>query len=58
MILVISVHVPTPAPESQPEDDQETRGLGLRVVEHLAARWGRERADGHNVWAALAVATA
>ncbi len=30
-------------------------GLGLRLVEQLATRWGSDRADGHRVWAELAV---
>jgi len=30
-------------------------GLGLRVVDQLARRWGSERPDGRLVWAELAV---
>lgn len=35
-------------------------GFGLRVVEQLASRWGRERLDGgrYRVWAELARGTA
>ncbi|MDQ6776046.1 MAG: ATP-binding protein [Actinomycetota bacterium] len=60
--LVISVHVPDsqlPAGElRQHEEDLETDALGLRVVEHLADRWGSENPDGRRVWAALPIGTA
>lgn len=32
-------------------------GLGLRIVEHLARRWGAERRDGLRVWAEIALET-
>jgi anti-sigma regulatory factor (Ser/Thr protein kinase) len=32
-------------------------GLGLRIVEHLARRWGAERRDGLRVWAELPLET-
>jgi anti-sigma regulatory factor (Ser/Thr protein kinase) len=52
--LVISVDVPvTAVPEvRQPAEDVEPGGLGLRVVQHLAHRWGAQHP---RVWAALAV---
>lgn len=31
-----------------------TGGLGLRIVEKLAARWGEVRAGGYQVWAEVA----
>lgn len=52
--LIISVHVPTPAP-AQPADELENSTLGLRVVQHLADRWGTEHPHGRGVWAALPV---
>ncbi|HWE14172.1 MAG TPA: ATP-binding protein [Solirubrobacteraceae bacterium] len=55
--LVISVHVPgvspTPGDAAHSALDFETGRLGLRVVEHLADRWGTESPDDHRLWAAL-----
>jgi hypothetical protein len=57
--LVISVHRPVTAPAGQetrhPAEDPDARGLGMRVVERVAACWGTENQDGHRVWAALAL---
>ena len=51
--LTIAVHDPgfsnrTPRSPS-PDDD----GMGLRIVQELAHRWGMERPDGLLVWAEL-----
>ena len=35
--------------------DRAHGGWGLRVVEQLARRWGRERGEGYRVWAELAL---
>jgi anti-sigma regulatory factor (Ser/Thr protein kinase) len=56
--LLISVHDPGISGESaEPRRSErpELGGLGLRVVEQLAQRWGSERPDGYRVWAELAV---
>ncbi|HEY5317130.1 MAG TPA: ATP-binding protein [Solirubrobacteraceae bacterium] len=57
--LIISVHNPGVAPlteeRCQAEGNPERVGFGLRVVQHLAARWGIESPDEHRVWAALAL---
>ena len=37
------------APAGRPEPD----GLGLRIVQRIARRWGSERSDGGRVWAVL-----
>lgn len=37
-----------------PPDDGLNGGVGLRLVDLLAHRWGSERSDGHVVWAELA----
>jgi anti-sigma regulatory factor (Ser/Thr protein kinase) len=42
---------PTPAPG--PEAGQI--GLGLRIVQGIARRWGAERRDGGQMWAVLAI---
>jgi hypothetical protein len=59
--LVISLHLPEvglPAPDRRRrEEELDIRLLGLRVVHHLAHRWGREKPGGHRVWAALAIGT-
>ncbi|HWF73941.1 MAG TPA: hypothetical protein VG186_11385 [Solirubrobacteraceae bacterium] len=53
--LVISVHVPDARvdPQARAAADQEADVLGLRVVRHLADRWGLENPDGLRMWAAL-----
>jgi anti-sigma regulatory factor (Ser/Thr protein kinase) len=40
------------------EADAGFGGLGLRIVELLADRWGHERDDGYRVWARLPLADA
>jgi anti-sigma regulatory factor (Ser/Thr protein kinase) len=55
-VLFISVTDPgvsggTAEPRSA---DDAFGGIGLRVVEQLATRWGSDRRDGHRVWAELA----
>ena len=40
---------PTPAPEAG------QIGLGLRIVQGIARRWGAERRDGRQMWAVLAI---
>jgi hypothetical protein len=57
--LMISVHVPSVArPAADSGRELETTRLGLRVVQHIADRWGAESPDGHRVWAALPMGTA
>lgn len=59
--LIISVHDPglsTETPSLRHRDGSEPGGLGLRIVEKIAHRWGAERPDGHHVWAALRFGTA
>lgn len=54
--LRISVHDPGASntrPEVLPEGDRPSGGLGLRLVQQLALRWGTERRDGRYVWAEL-----
>ena len=57
--LTISVHDPGLAdlgPRLHAfEDSPEPGGMGLRIVEELARRWGAERPDGRRVWAELAL---
>lgn len=36
-------------------EQRSSGGLGLRLVERLARRWGVERAEGYRVWAEVAV---
>lgn len=60
--LVISVHAPSVARPvvdcGDPGRDPDTDRLGLRVVQHIADRWGAESPDDHRVWAALPMGTA
>ncbi len=55
--VTISVHDPglaDPGPRLRvPEGSSEPGGMGLRIIEELARRWGAERPDGHRVWAEL-----
>ena len=54
--LLISVHDPGLSGETaQPNRFEQSKvgGLGLRIVEQLARRWGTERPDGYRVWAEL-----
>jgi hypothetical protein len=54
--LIISVHDPGPWNEAPRRDRHDQSGPGafaLRVVDHLADRWGAEDPGGHRVWAAL-----
>jgi serine/threonine-protein kinase RsbW len=56
--LLISVHDPGDSdqtPELKPKADRAEGGLGLRIVQQLARRWGAECPDGHRVWAELAM---
>jgi anti-sigma regulatory factor (Ser/Thr protein kinase) len=39
----------------RPEQEADESGLGLRLVERLARRWGSDRRDGCVVWAELAL---
>jgi anti-sigma regulatory factor (Ser/Thr protein kinase) len=51
--LTIAVHDPgfsDRTPQSPSRDDD---GMGLRIVEEIARRWGTERPDGLLVWAEL-----
>jgi anti-sigma regulatory factor (Ser/Thr protein kinase) len=52
----IAVHDPGRSVEIPRARDRpgDIGGLGLRLVEQLARRWGSERADGRVVWAELA----
>jgi hypothetical protein len=59
--LIISVHVPgafTGSESRRHQEDTEVGGFALRVVTHVAERWGAERPDAHHVWAALPVGVA
>lgn len=54
--LRISVHDPGASdttPEVLPEGDRPSGGLGLRLVQQIAFRWGTEHRDGRYVWAEL-----
>ena len=57
--LTISVHDPGLAdlgPRLRvSEDSPEPGGMGLRIIQELARRWGAERPDGHRLWAELAL---
>jgi len=54
--LRISVRDPGERGEVILRSDEEPGGMGLRIVEELALRWGAERDGGHRVWAELPVA--
>jgi anti-sigma regulatory factor (Ser/Thr protein kinase) len=60
--LIISVQDPgvstARTPTLRRRGDSEPGGLGLRIVQQIAHRWGAERPNGHRVWAALPVSTA
>ena len=60
--LIISVQDPGlwtgRTPTLRRRNDSEPGGLGLRIVQQIAHRWGAERPNGHRVWAALPVGTA
>jgi anti-sigma regulatory factor (Ser/Thr protein kinase) len=43
-------------PRRQDRDPSVSGGMGLRVVEQLAARWGSRRGDSLTVWADLPLA--
>jgi anti-sigma regulatory factor (Ser/Thr protein kinase) len=56
--LRISVHDPgrsTDAPAIPADDRRRRGGLGLRIVERIARRWGVDRGRGRMVWAELAL---
>ena len=59
--LVISVtdpgHTGTDAAMTQ-HDETGAGGLGLRVVDQIALRWGAERDGGYTVWAELPITSA
>lgn len=54
--LIISVHLP--GEPSRAADNSESAGFGLKIVEHLAERWGAESPNARHVWAALPVGSA
>ncbi|HEY8626614.1 MAG TPA: ATP-binding protein [Solirubrobacteraceae bacterium] len=43
------------APAPRPEGAVRGGGLGLRIVEAVARRWGAERREGMRVWAEIAL---
>jgi anti-sigma regulatory factor (Ser/Thr protein kinase) len=43
------------APRAQTAEYQGPGGMGLRVVQAIAQRWGAERLNGMHVWAELAI---
>lgn len=53
----ITVHDsgPTDAPTIPAEDPRQRGGLGLRIVERIARRWGVYAGHGRVVWAELAL---
>lgn len=52
----ISVHDPALTKEAPVvRDNPDIGGLGLRIVERLAAAWGVARPDGRVVWAQLSL---
>jgi anti-sigma regulatory factor (Ser/Thr protein kinase) len=56
--VLISVHDPGRAatpPRVRDEPVAHAGGLGLRLVEQIARRWGWDRPDGRLVWAELAL---
>ena len=51
-VLFISVSDPGDRGEVELQsEDKEPGGMGLRIVEEVAIRWGAERRDGHRVFA-------
>jgi anti-sigma regulatory factor (Ser/Thr protein kinase) len=56
--LTISVRDPGVSdnePALRPDGDSASGGMGLRIVQHIARRWGTEVNGGRRVWAELAV---
>ena len=56
--LLISVRDPGFSPNGARvslTNERPFGGLGLRVIEQIARRWGTERDDGYRVWVELAM---
>jgi anti-sigma regulatory factor (Ser/Thr protein kinase) len=52
--LMIAVHDPgSSSRNTPPSPSRDDDGMGLRIVEEIARRWGSERPDGLLVWAEL-----